>query len=84
MVQDFTEAPSTWTTQAPHWLVSQPTWVPVRPSFSRSSSTSRVRPSTSTVECFPFTVSDTWGIVLSLIQWRGVSLPPGNWSRHGR
>ena len=30
MVQDFTARPSTWTTQAPHWLVSQPTWVPVR------------------------------------------------------
>ena len=29
--------PSTCTTQAPHWLVSQPTCVPVRPSFSRSS-----------------------------------------------
>ena len=31
MVQDFTDLPSTWTTQAPHWLVSQPTCVPVRP-----------------------------------------------------
>ena len=25
MVQDFTLSPSTCTTQAPHWLVSQPT-----------------------------------------------------------
>ena len=44
MVQDLTTSPSTCTTQAPHWLVSQPTWVPVRRSFSRSSSTSSVRP----------------------------------------
>ena len=29
-VQDLTARPSIWTTQAPHWLVSQPTWVPVR------------------------------------------------------
>ena len=29
IVQDFTAWPSTWTVQAPHWLVSQPTWVPV-------------------------------------------------------
>ncbi len=30
-VQDFTAWPSTSTVQAPHWLVSQPTLVPVRP-----------------------------------------------------
>ena len=35
-VQALTASPSTWTTQAPHWLVSQPTWVPVNPSCSRS------------------------------------------------
>ena len=35
-VQDFTALPSTRTTQAPHCDVSQPTWVPVRPSVSRS------------------------------------------------
>ena len=29
-VHDFTARPSTCTTQAPHWLVSQPTCVPVR------------------------------------------------------
>ena len=28
IVQLFTALPSTWTVQAPHWLVSQPTWVP--------------------------------------------------------
>ena len=56
VVQDFTLSPSTCTTQAPHWLVSQPIWVPVSPSFSRSNSTSRVRASTVTLCCFPFTV----------------------------
>ena len=28
--QDFTARPFMWTVQAPHWAVSQPTWVPVR------------------------------------------------------
>jgi hypothetical protein len=32
-VHDFTARPSIWTTQAPHWLVSQPTWVPVDSGF---------------------------------------------------
>ena len=35
IVQLFTAWPSTWTVHAPHWLVSQPTWVPVRPRSSR-------------------------------------------------
>ena len=30
MVQHFTDRPLMCTVQAPHWLVSQPTWVPVR------------------------------------------------------
>ncbi len=29
IVQDFTARPFKCTVQAPHWLVSQPTWVPV-------------------------------------------------------
>ena len=33
IVQVFTAWPSTWTVQAPHWLVSQPTWVPVSREF---------------------------------------------------
>ena len=41
--------PSTMTVQAPHWLVSQPTCVPVRPSCSRRKCTSSVRGSTSPV-----------------------------------
>src|SRR6266581_8522823 len=59
MVQDFTALPSTWTTQAPHCEVSQPTWVPVRRRFSRRYCTKRVRGSTSPVTALPFTVIAT-------------------------
>src|SRR5690349_11413242 len=55
-VHALTASPSTWTTQAPHWLVSQPTCVPVRPSCSRSNCTSNVRPSTVAETGLPFTV----------------------------
>src|SRR5215472_16349014 len=55
-VHDLTASPSTCTTQAPHWLVSQPTCVPVRPSCSRNSCTKRVRPSTVAETGLPFTV----------------------------
>src|SRR4029079_12816529 len=58
-VQAFTALPSTWTTQAPHWEVSQPTWVPVSRRCSRRYCTSRVRGSTSPVTALPFTVSAT-------------------------
>src|SRR6516165_9816000 len=58
-VQDFTARPSIWTTQAPHWLVSQPTCVPVRSSWSRKTWTRSVRSSTSTETALPFTVSLT-------------------------
>ncbi len=34
-VQDFTACPFTCTVQAPHWLVSHPTCVPVSPASSR-------------------------------------------------
>src|SRR5271156_4432364 len=70
MVQLLIEAPSTWTTQAPHWLVSQPTWVPVRPSFSRNSWTSNVRGSTSAEALRPFTVRETLGIDLDSFEKR--------------
>src|ERR1051325_341822 len=63
MVQDFTALPSTWTTQAPHWDVSQPTWVPVRRRFSRRYWTSSVRVSTSAVTGLPFTVMETVGMM---------------------
>src|SRR5262249_43663196 len=56
--------PSTWTTQAPHWEVSQPTCVPVRRRFSRRYCTKSVRVSTSAVTGLPFTVIETVGMVL--------------------
>src|SRR5882724_894786 len=71
-VQALTASPSTWTTQAPHWLVSQPTWVPVRPSCSRSSCTSRVRPSTVAETGLPFTVRLT---VFCIPHLPGSSIP---------
>ena len=35
IVHDFTATPSTRTVHAPHWLVSHPTLVPVRPTSGR-------------------------------------------------
>src|SRR5262249_18556687 len=65
-VQAFTALPSTCTTQAPHWEVSQPTWVPVSRRFSRRNCTRRVRGSTSPVTALPFTVSATADMTLLL------------------
>src|SRR6185503_13007361 len=62
VVQDLAAIPSTCTTQAPHWDVSQPTCVPVSLRFSRRNCTSKVRASTSPETGFPFTVMDTVGI----------------------
>ena len=59
MVQDLALRPSTSTVQAPHWLVSQPTCVPVRLRFSLRKWTSSVRGSTSAVRTLPLTVTDT-------------------------
>ena len=47
---------------APHWLVSQPTWVPVRPRSSRSVWTSSRLGSTTTSRVTPFTVSVTCSV----------------------
>src|SRR6204780_748899 len=66
MVQLLTLSPLTMTTQAPHWLVSQPTWVPVSPRISRRNWTSKVRGSTVPDTFLPFTVMDTLGMVESL------------------
>ena len=46
-VQDFTARPFRSIVQAPHWLVSQPTWVPVRPASSLMKCTRSIRGSTS-------------------------------------
>src|SRR4051812_8627819 len=65
MVQLLTDLPSIWTTQAPHCVVSQPTWVPVRPSFSRMKWTRSVRSSQSPLTARPFTVSFTFAMISS-------------------
>src|SRR5947209_20419753 len=62
VVQDFTALPSTWTTQAPHCEVSQPTWVPVSRRFSRRNWTSRVRGSTLALTGLPFTIMEILAI----------------------
>ena len=59
MLQDLTALPFMCTVQAPHWAVSQPTWVPVRRRFSRIRSTRSVRGSTEAVTGLPFTVMET-------------------------
>src|SRR5271154_409577 len=68
-VQDLTALPSTWTTQAPHCEVSQPTWVPVRRKVSRRNCTSKVRGSTSPVTALPFTVIAT-AVMIILLETR--------------
>ena len=59
IVHDLALRPSTSTVHAPHWLVSQPTWVPVRSRCSRRKCTSSSRGSTSAVRCLPLTVMET-------------------------
>ncbi len=56
VVQDLTACPSRCTTQAPHWLVSQPTCVPVSRSCSRRNCTNSVLASTCALTALPFTV----------------------------
>src|SRR6187401_392583 len=51
--------PSTWTVQAPHWLVSQPTCVPVRLRCSRRKWTRSSLGSTSAFRTLPLTVIET-------------------------
>src|SRR5262245_16107783 len=59
MVHDLIARPLTCTMHAPHWVVSHPTCVPVRPSFSRRNSTSIIRSSTAPRASRPFTIMDT-------------------------
>src|SRR3954465_15851202 len=66
VVQDFTALPSTCTTQAPHWEVSQPTWVPVSRRFSRRNWTSSARGSTLALTGLPFTIREILAIQHSL------------------
>jgi predicted ABC-type sugar transport system permease subunit len=55
-VHDLTDSPSRRTVQAPHEVVSQPMFVPVRPRTSRRYCTSKSRGGTSCSEVVPFTV----------------------------
>src|SRR4051795_356832 len=59
VVHDFTGSPSTSTVHTPQLEVSQPQWVPVRPSVSRRKCTSSRRASTSAVRGSPLTVTVT-------------------------
>src|ERR1700758_5487662 len=71
-VHDFTARPSICTTQAPHWLVSQPTCVPVRFRWSLNRCTRSVRSSTSAATCLPLTVNctcDTRFLLLNDFAW---------------
>ena len=56
IVHDFALRPSTRTVHAPHWLVSHPTWVPVRLRCSRRKCTRSVRGSTCALRTLPLTV----------------------------
>src|SRR5438270_1956856 len=64
-VQDLIALPFTCTTQAPHWLVSQPTCVPVSRKFSRRNCTSSVLESISAAAALPFTVMATLAMDVS-------------------
>ena len=59
VVHDLTGLPSIRTTHAPQFDVSQPQWVPVRPSVSRMKWTSSVRGSTSRETASPLMVMVT-------------------------
>src|ERR1700675_2159170 len=56
IVQDFTARPFISTVQAPQYVVSHPTCVPVRSHASRRNSTSNMRGSTSRAYCLRFTL----------------------------
>src|SRR5260221_13554138 len=73
IVHDLRTSPLTAIVQAPHWLVSQPMWVPVRPSVSRRWCTSRVLGSTSCWYLLPLTVSETFtrAFLLELLRYPG-------------
>src|SRR4051812_12793118 len=53
VTQDRVATPSTCTVQAPHWAMPQPNLVPVMPSTSRSTQSSGVSSSTSTLWVLP-------------------------------
>src|SRR6185369_17597484 len=81
MVHDLIDLPSTWTTQAPHWLVSQPTCVPVRPRCSRRNWTNRVRASTLPETVLPLTVMATLSVINPLPHIVGLQRAKAHTSR---
>jgi len=58
MEHDLTASPFMRMVQQPHWLVSQPTCVPVSFKLSRKTSASKARSSTSTLWTCPLIFSD--------------------------
>src|SRR5438093_12063758 len=72
-VHDLTAMPSTRTVHAPHWLVSQPILVPVRPATSRRKWTSRSRGSTSRASARPLTVIVTGSFMDPSTGWANES-----------
>src|SRR5579872_3147712 len=64
IVQDFAARPSTSTVQAPHCVVSHPTWVPVSRRCSRRKCTRSRRGSTSACLRLPLTVTVTLAMVV--------------------
>src|SRR4051794_16632390 len=76
-VQLLIASPSRWTVQAPQFVVSHPTWVPVRPRWSRSQCTSRRRGSTSAERASPLTVTRTGTMLLIALLPRGPATSEG-------
>src|ERR1700687_1988078 len=72
IVQDFTAKPFISTVQAPQYVVSQPTCVPVRSHASRRNSTSNMRGSTSRAYGLPFTLILTLTAMLFAVAVAGV------------
>src|SRR6266545_6668846 len=56
LTHDRTASPFRWTVQAPHRAMPHPYLVPVRPNVSRSTQSSGVAGSTSTLNCLPLTL----------------------------
>src|SRR5208282_3335831 len=74
MVQDFTARPFISTVQAPQYVVSQPTCVPVRSHASRTNSTSNMRGSTWREYALPFTLIFT--AIFSTAAASGIEMGP--------
>ena len=67
IVQDFTALPSTWTTQAPHCDVSQPTCVPVSPEIFPQKMDQKRPVLDVALTLRPFTTNDTLDILSPLV-----------------